>query len=450
MIPRDVDAESANVADRYGLKEKGGNVFSLQQVTTCLSIGSWFLLCLSEATTDIADGDGSWWSHLLGGMVLFVALVLLLVSNLQSHAERRKRITAVLPKDLDRRAEPRVPGSSMWYFVIHGHLMLGTLFWISVHVANKQSQQVWCGVMTLYSIMVGFTVISFRSRWQASESDCNGQSEVGTASHVESTPKHVHNCRKQRWQPLFRDPSFGLSVEGAPLNGSRASLKMINETETPFSRLTTTDDADEANISFARCSMKSRARFKFVEDISVVSPPDSPIGSPSGSQQRPPIPQISRGESEGLDLLVLPPFMSRQSSKNSRCSRRSGPSERRLSQASALSDVSVPSQVSRHISRGSILSNVSALMQSRPSQCSVSSGMSVFSSVCASPSAPPGLTRMNRPSVERSSSGFFSAHESNHSFAEQSGLPRPSRSIDPTSMVVRSVSSSDGRPESDF
>eukprot|EP00930_Biecheleria_cincta_P071812 TRINITY_DN59271_c0_g1_i1.p1 TRINITY_DN59271_c0_g1~~TRINITY_DN59271_c0_g1_i1.p1 ORF type:complete len:488 (+),score=58.35 TRINITY_DN59271_c0_g1_i1:77-1540(+) len=486
MIHKDADAESSDAAGRNCSKADACHVFSLQQVTTSLSIGSWLLLCVSDATTITEnDDDRSLWSPLLGGGVLFVALALLIVSNLQAC---RRKSTLVLPMNL----EPKDPGSSRWHFVIHGHLVLGSLLWISVHVASKQGQQVWRGMMTFYTIIVGSTVICYHSRGQASESDCDGQTEVSTGRNAEKNMKVLSHCSAKRWQPMFTDPTFGFSVEGAPLVGRHASLNMMDDKQSMSGRTiarfssgrTHVDDVDESRSNlFGSRSIRTRASFRFVEHIAVV-----PQGSPcSNSSRLSRIPHMSRSDSQGMDLLV-PPSWIRQCSQNSASSRRSVSSEslgarrRRLSQSSALSDVSLPSepltptvpkrlsqcsalsnvscssQIPRGVSRSDALNNVSALpgptRQRQPSKCSAVSdisGLSPVSLVCASQVAQPEPSS----SIKRSSSGGLASAAERKDTDSYLSMPEPNgpifqRQISGEScLTIRSVASSEVRREHD-
>lgn len=282
--------------------------FLKHQLALYLSIGNWFLLCLLEVAPELATDDGPdvesrWWSFATGGSVLVGALLLLIASRIHgSYALSANKLKvsphAVVPVEsssLATMSELRsLARTHCWHVAIHSSLVAGALVWLIVHTASQQSQQVWRGIGTLYSLL-SLACLDFiwypETRLNAEEPDIwafgerrissmdrqtsllstgsleenrSGTSKQvsessgkgGTASKSSSrmamrqaarnNTKNFSNSqfgrKSTRWKSLFVDPSFGNTISGVTKQGRptgpkvTAHLKTGNEEHVACSR----------------------------------------------------------------------------------------------------------------------------------------------------------------------------------------------------------------------
>ncbi|CAE7948252.1 unnamed protein product, partial [Symbiodinium sp. KB8] len=94
-----------------------------------------------------------------------VTCVLLLI--LCARSATRASYQSVIPAKDDRiSGNDRLP--LLWHYLIHGTLVAATICWIAIHSAMLQHQQVWRGVITLYSLL-SLSLLCYTPRPQPTE-----------------------------------------------------------------------------------------------------------------------------------------------------------------------------------------------------------------------------------------------------------------------------------------
>eukprot|EP00930_Biecheleria_cincta_P050451 TRINITY_DN35618_c0_g1_i1.p1 TRINITY_DN35618_c0_g1~~TRINITY_DN35618_c0_g1_i1.p1 ORF type:complete len:504 (-),score=94.20 TRINITY_DN35618_c0_g1_i1:120-1631(-) len=488
----DTDPVGSNLAPKGARScEQSWNLqFSLQQIALCLSVGSWLLLCLVELAIVAVDGDFgnlSWWSYLIGGLVLLIALVLVVAGRMQARSAAERKFASVMPTELERSDEPKEPEDRKWNLVIHGHLVAGALLWIAVHVANEQYQQVWRGLTTLYSI-TGFGAVGVfcgrmksaasvqqlqqprggdearqyqqRRRPQADASSGDGSAgarnwskptaPVAAASAVEhaacARSRGLNSGTKRKWQPLFRDPTFGNSAPAsarpqneAPHGSSSFMVSKKSSTKSRASFRFVTENGQEEPVAARPSSRSCAGLFKFVEDCADAPPEAASSSSASQSQA------AAESSPAGCKLR-------RQQSKNSHSSGGSalsdvsGPEEKPQAAAGTEVDRAISPETQPQKSNSSVEHGGSC--GSRPSQRSQNSDGSALSDVSASesrakapapapvcqqpqPQPPPQLSSGSCDGGQRSIPCMASSGSAGSALSDVSQPPKPEPPAEP-------------------
>lgn len=217
---------------------------TLHSTVLLLSLGSWLLLFTVELGAVASEGEEVFHPSRLGAYITsagFGVVTCLLLTLWCLGASGRTSYTSVMPAE-----EKDGEGTSrcsiiFWHYAIHGILVLATICWICIHSVNLQHQQVWRGILTLYSLL-SLTLICFSQRkavgrglgeapmWGARDAFLRRSKGEDEGHRKPSTRTSVHskcpNCKPERWKPLFQDPSFGGEVSQGtkPLN-SRSSKR---------------------------------------------------------------------------------------------------------------------------------------------------------------------------------------------------------------------------------
>ncbi|CAK9037896.1 unnamed protein product [Durusdinium trenchii] len=220
--------------------EKGFHL-TLHTTVLLLSLGSWLLLFTVEISANASDGEEVFHPDRVGALVTscgFTAVTCLLLMLWCLGTPGRSSYTSVLPGE-EGVPHPRQARGLLWHYAIHGTLVLATICWICIHTVKLQHQQVWRGVLTLYSLL-SLTLICFAQRQIGTQRGFNGPAVLfsgleGTAPTTatglatpggresqrkassrtsEKTRSQCASCASQtsRWRPLFQDPSFGGEV----------------------------------------------------------------------------------------------------------------------------------------------------------------------------------------------------------------------------------------------
>eukprot|EP00435_Cladocopium_sp_Y103_P020513 s2457_g5.t1 len=212
---------------------------TLHSTVLLLSLGSWLLLFTVELGAVASEGEEVFHPSRLGAYITsagFGVVTCLLLTLWCLGASGRTSYTSVMPAE-EKDGEATSRSIIFWHYAIHGILVLATICWICIHSVNLQHQQVWRGILTLYSLL-SLTLICFSQRkavgrglgdgapmvfLRRSKGEDEGHRKPSTRTSVQSK---CPSCKPERWKPLFQDPSFGGEVsQGAkPLN-SRSSKR---------------------------------------------------------------------------------------------------------------------------------------------------------------------------------------------------------------------------------
>lgn len=212
---------------------------TLHSTVLLLSIGSWLLLFTVELGAVASEGEEVFHPSRLGAYITsagFGVVTCLLLILWCLGASGRTSYTSVMPaEEKDAEATSRC-SIIFWHYAIHGILVLATICWICIHSVNLQHQQVWRGILTLYSLL-SLTLICFSQRravgrgfgdgapmvfLRRSKGEDEGQYQKPSTRSSEQSKSP--NCKPERWKPLFQDPNFGGEVpQGTkPLNSRRS------------------------------------------------------------------------------------------------------------------------------------------------------------------------------------------------------------------------------------
>ena len=215
---------------------------TLHTTVLLLALGSWLLLFTVELGAVANEGDEVFHPSRLGAYLTsagFAAVTCLLVTLWCLGTSGRTFYTSVLPEEDCGEAGRSI---IFWHYAIHGILVLATICWICIHSVNLQHQQVWRGILTLYSLL-SLTLICFSQRravgrglrdcppgetWQflrSSKVEDEGRVSSRKASSRTSMQR-CPTCKSGRWKPLFQDPSFGGEMsEGEKQQAARNGKK---------------------------------------------------------------------------------------------------------------------------------------------------------------------------------------------------------------------------------
>lgn len=226
-------------AKREAARSMKNAQLTLHSTVLLLSLGSWLLLFTVELGAVASEGEEVFHPSRLGAYITsagFGVVTCLLLTLWCLGASGRTSYTSVMPAE-EKDGEATSRSIIFWHYAIHGILVLATICWICIHSVNLQHQQVWRGILTLYSLL-SLTLICFSQRkavgrglgdgapmvfLRRSKGEDEGHRKPSTRTSVQSK---CPSCKPERWKPLFQDPSFGGEVsQGAkPLN-SRSSKR---------------------------------------------------------------------------------------------------------------------------------------------------------------------------------------------------------------------------------
>lgn len=188
---------------------------TLPTMALVLSLGSWLLLFVVELAANASEGeellhDSRLVAYLASVGFAVVTCVLLLI--LCARSATRASYQSVIPAKDDRiSGNDRLP--LLWHYLIHGTLVAATICWIAIHSAMLQHQQVWRGVITLYSL-VSLSLLCYTPRPQPTEAWDPTPVSLGilkggkAAASPKSGTHRAQGVEHQRWKPLFQDPTF--------------------------------------------------------------------------------------------------------------------------------------------------------------------------------------------------------------------------------------------------
>jgi len=196
---------------------------TLPTMALVLSLGSWLLLFVVELAANASEGEELLHDTRLVAYLAsvgFAAVTCILLLILCARSATRASYQSVIPAKDDRISgnDRRMP--LLWHYLIHGTLVTATICWIAIHSAMLQHQQVWRGVITLYSLL-SLSLLCYTPRPQPTEAWDPTPVSLGILGHglqqkggkaaasPKSGPRRVPGVQHlERWKPLFQDPTF--------------------------------------------------------------------------------------------------------------------------------------------------------------------------------------------------------------------------------------------------
>ncbi|CAJ1331457.1 unnamed protein product [Effrenium voratum] len=195
---------------------------SLHSMVLLLSLGSWLLLFMVEFAASLSEGEellhpDRLAAYLASAGFAVVTCVLLLVWCAQK--SRRASYCSVIPAE-GKDSAAREWGPLVCLYAIQGTMVLGTICWIGFHSIHLQRQQVWRGVLTLYSLLsLAFTCAQRRALREFADGPVPlfldfeiSRTKSKQSSSLQSVSPKTNRARTKRWRSLFQDPSFGGEV----------------------------------------------------------------------------------------------------------------------------------------------------------------------------------------------------------------------------------------------